>query len=164
MAAPKEVHIYDFDGTLYRSPLPPNPLESSVWWHLPRSLDGAGQPGFDHRWVLPIVIEARRSINDPRVMAIVLTGRPDHKLMRERIEKMLSAAELHFPIVQLRPVVLQGTMQDYKANFVKGVLKAIPSVEKVVYYDDDAENLTAVSAVASAGKKKFSGFVGPGCL
>lgn len=159
--APKELHLYDFDGTIYRSQLPPNALESTVWWHLPRSLDGVGYPGFDARWVLPVVQQARRSILDPRVMSVMLTGRPDHKAMRERVTRILHSAELYFPVMHLRPIVVHGGMAKYKANFVQGLLRGAPSIEKVVYFDDDPENLAEVGKVV--GQRKYTGILGPGC-
>jgi hypothetical protein len=151
--APKELHIYDFDETLYRSPTPP-PGASMAWYFHAHSLGKPEAPGFDGRWVLPVLIEARRSSMDPRVASVLLTARPDHAAMRSTIYRTLALADVRWDAVQLRPIMFPGNDAMYKATVVQEWLMGMPTVEKVVFWDDQDENLELVGrAVRNEGRR-----------
>ena len=139
----KELHVYDFDGTLYNSPHPPKPDPS--WWLFVKSLGQTGAPGFDSRWNIPVVIRARRSIQDPCAKTILLTARPDYRLMRQKVEKMLDDASLDFEKVWLKPPTIGMTAPEYKAMIVESYLIEDPEIEKVIFFDDEPTNLAAVA-------------------
>ena len=157
---PLELHVYDFDGNLYDSPR--LPVDRPDWWFSAKSLRGWGVPGQDRKWILPTLIEARRSIQAPWVRAVVLTGRPHHGEMQAVLKQMLSAAGLRFDKLQLKPFLPPKTTPAYKAHKVHEWLKKEPSITKVVFYDDLDENLLAVAEVARLMRVKYVPIKGAG--
>ena len=140
--------MYDFDGTLYDSPMSVDPTS----WLYVKSLDGVGSPGFDPRWNIDLLIQARRSMNDPLVHTILVTARPDYKAMRQRIESILDEASLPFEEVHLKPLSPPNSQEDYKASVVADILDEDPRITKVVVYDDLPLNHEAIhTAVISRG-------------
>jgi phosphoserine phosphatase len=150
----KQLHVYDFDGTLYDSPASPD--KNPVWWLYARSLDKAGAPGFDARWNVGLLIEARRSLQSAGVSAAVVTGRPDYKEMRDRIAQILHVAGLDFPMLCLKPLSMHS-IPDYKAWIVGVMVDKDPLITKVVMYDDLQSNLDAVKRAMAYRKIKFEG-------
>jgi hypothetical protein len=139
---PLEIHVYDFDGTLYNSPK--MPLARPDWWFSSKSLRGWKAPGYDHRWILPLVQEARRSAQAPWAKTALLTGRPLHGEMEATLKRMLSSAGIRFDIIQLKPLLPIQPTPRYKAHKLIDWVTDYPTVGKVVFYDDLDENLDAV--------------------
>jgi hypothetical protein len=138
----KQLHVYDFDKTLYDTPAPKQPAE---WLYL-KNLEQAGPPGFDARWKLPYLLEARRSLQSIGVVTILLTGRPDYKAMRDKITSMLRNAGADFNGFYLKPLSMNCPVQEYKAKVVSAIVDDDPLIDKVIMYDDYAPNLEAVKA------------------
>jgi hypothetical protein len=104
-AAARELHVFDFDGTLFRSPTPADWWDGprGDWYRTPQSLDPPCVPKKPDAswWVGQIVQQARNSIADPNVMAIVLTGRQRDRFGK-RVPELLRAAGLKFEQVLLK--------------------------------------------------------------
>lgn len=118
---PTKLAIYDFDSTLFFSPLispmlwSPKVVQTVTaegvygpgWWRDIRSLDLGSSAsleanGWKGYWNETIVESARKDIADPNTMTIVLTGRrhhPFHKI----VPAMLKSKKLAFDLVGLRP-------------------------------------------------------------
>lgn len=118
---PIKLAIFDFDSTLFFSPLlsptlwHPNLIKLATaesvygpgWWRDVRSLDlgpfeELKKTGWEGYWNEKTVKEARECIADPNTMTVVLTGRrfhPFHLL----IPDMLEAKQLQFDLIGLRP-------------------------------------------------------------
>ncbi|KAI8371578.1 uncharacterized protein BYT42DRAFT_537361 [Radiomyces spectabilis] len=118
---PSKLAIFDFDSTLFLSPLlSPSLWDSSLlnalttenqfgpgWWRDIRSLelgpvDDLEKNGWKGYWNEDIVAQARQAISDEDTMAIVLTGRRYHPFHRV-VPAMLSSKSLHFDLIGLRP-------------------------------------------------------------
>ena len=150
-----DLHIYDFDATLYRSPAPPAGQPAGEWWDSPVSLDGVGRAGFDDRWRMNIVRDARESTADPDVEAVIITGRRRFAGMTRAVERALSLAGLRFDDVILRPMTSTGDAAAWKAAEVGRLLAGIDGLEKVTMYDDNPDNLRAVRAVVERAGLAF---------
>jgi len=96
-----ELWIFDFDGTLFRSP------EIPSWWPQAEKgnfyihQDSLGRPCVPDRpddswWVGSVVSEARKAIANPNVLAILCTGRPDNLSFRWRVPELLKQKGLDF--------------------------------------------------------------------
>lgn len=102
-----EIHLYDFDNTLFRSPFPPKDADKksrSSWWGGIASMippNVLKKPG-NEWWISPVVKSARKSIADPNVYAILMTGRSD-KVFRRRVLNLLKQKGLSFDEVKLSP-------------------------------------------------------------
>lgn len=92
-------------------------------------------------------------------MSILLTARPDHGEMQAILAKMLRSAEIQFAHRQLKPVGSFASDAEYKAEMVADWLGQLPSVKKVVFYDDQPANLKAVGALVREMGLKYEGVV-----
>jgi hypothetical protein len=144
-----ELHVYDFDDTLFRSPRQPEGLKGDPWWTDPRSLEEPcvpAEPGGEW-WIGPVVASAKRSIADPDVMAVLMTGRWD-AVFRQRVEDLLRMKGLDFAEVHLAPQ--EGSTDYFKATTIKDILRQHPAIKKVRFWDDNTKNLKLFKAEVEA--------------
>lgn len=160
--APTKLAILDFDGTLYSSPGPPDVWSAPSWYFQPKSLGEWGPPGFDPRWILPVLTEARRHSFDPETKLVVLTARTHTNPMVDIIRKMLAAADLNVSEVKLRPLLFSGSDARFKANAVAKWLRDSPGLRHVKFYDDKPENLYAVGKIVEASGREYAPVQAPG--
>ena len=149
------LHVFDFDGTLYRSTPPPGAPDH--WWHDASSLDALEGPGFDPNWNLAMVAEARHGISDPLGATVLITGRPDYAEMRDRVTGACDLASIPFDRYYLRRAPFTATTAEYKAASVLSLLAEFPSFVRVVMWDDELTNLVEVKRVVEANMLTFEG-------
>jgi hypothetical protein len=157
---PTELHIYDVDGTLYKSPKAPG--GDPVWYFHAHSFGAPKAPGYDGRWILSVLSRARHSVLDPTVKTVILTGRPDHPPMRKKVLSLLRLTGLRFDAVVLQPIPFSGTTAQYKKSVVDQWLKQLPSVRKVVFYDDEQDNLLSVGKTVERCGVQYKAYLTPG--
>ena len=143
---PTELHTFEIDGVLYDSQ-PPTEAPSS-WLLSAHSLAGHGQPGFDTKWILEGVVQARRSILNPSVVTVLLTGRPLHVEMDKAVRTLLRLADLRFDHVQLKPVSLPVPTPTYKVLSIQQWLLEYPTILGITFFDPDPESVQLVKEVA----------------
>lgn len=151
---PIELVLFDFDSTLYNAPTVA-PERDPTWWHSAKSLSGIGEPGWDQRWNLPVVVHARRALQSPWTRTVLLSARTRTSEMETTLRVALSGADLHFFRILLKPVTLAATTPAYKAMSVQRLLLETPSIERITMFDESAEHLNAVRLVVEAQGKKF---------
>ena len=109
----KELHVFDFDGTLFRNPMP-NPRFYSGkelgrlkgeggWFHLPMSLDPpavADIPSED-MWIHPIVETAKKMLQRDDCFVVLMTGRSVS--YTERVKQLTTDAGMSFEKYFLKP-------------------------------------------------------------
>lgn len=137
-----ELHVYDFDGTLFRSPWPPAWFKDS-WFSDDMSL---GQPCVpdvpdDDWWIGKTVASAKRSIANQDVYAILLTGRRASDF-HYRIPELLKHGGLRFDEVFLSPG--DGSIPTFKARVVAHLIEKF-GFDAVRMWDDEPLNLEAVA-------------------
>lgn len=119
-ASHRELHLFDFDGTLFRSPFPPGwwTEQPGRWWARQVSLSPPCVPAKPDGawWVSSILQAAKTSIADQSVFAICCTGRHD-KVFRYRIPELLKGVGLSFDEVHLNPTT--GNTQTYKRKLIE---------------------------------------------
>ena len=146
-----ELHIFDFDNTLFRSPEPPewwSNKKMGYWFNEAISLSEPfvpQKPSGDY-WYGGVVSEAKRSISDMDTLAIMCTGRPnDNGAMRYRVAELLKGKGLDFDEVHLKPGT--GSTARYKAKLVFDLLKKYPNITSVSVWEDTQKNLDAIQKV-----------------
>lgn len=143
-----EIHFYDFDGTLFRSPHEPSVWEGG-WWDNPESLVPPCVP--DHPgtewWIAPTVSAARKSISNSDVYAVVATGRPLSSGLRIRIPELLKQQGLRFDEVHLAPP--SGTLA-WKKRLLGNLIGQFPFVTGVRIWDDRKFHLAELVKVSQA--------------
>ncbi|KAG0215247.1 hypothetical protein BGX28_000466 [Mortierella sp. GBA30] len=113
------VNVFDFDQTLFRSPLPNPTLWDPAfvgtlitwnncgpgWWHTPETLEfgpEAEASAWDGWWNEDLVQDVIRSSNDPGCLTILLTGR-NGPVYGDRLIRMIRAKRLDFDLVATKP-------------------------------------------------------------
>tara|TARA_Y100000310_G_scaffold332468_1_gene408109 strand:+ start:621 stop:1178 length:558 start_codon:yes stop_codon:yes gene_type:complete len=136
-----ELHLYDFDGTLFRSPH----LDGiPKWWVSDFSLSPPcvpQKPGPEW-WNQKVVGEARRSIADQNVWCIMVTGRSDTVGgFRWRVPELLKGAGLRFDAVYLNDT--GGATDAFKKRVITDTLRRFPQIETVHIWEDRLNHLAS---------------------
>jgi 8-oxo-dGTP pyrophosphatase MutT (NUDIX family) len=132
-----ELHLYDFDGTLFRSPLRPDWWGKRSWWVESESLGPPCvplKPGSSW-WIGSTVRAAKKSIADPNVWAILCTGRADTGSLRYRVAELLKQQGLGFDEVYLAKGG-QDAPSMYKVNVMAKILSRYPNIATVQIWED----------------------------
>ena len=145
-----EIHLYDFDSTLFRSPHEPDVWEGD-WWNDVRSLE---PPCVPHQpdaswWVPETVASARKSIANPDVLAVLATGRELASGFRYRVPELLHQQGLRFDEVHLAPP--SGTIA-WKQKLLGDLIRRHRIVDTVRIWEDRRSHIPALlRAAVSAG-------------
>jgi hypothetical protein len=172
----REVHIYDFDNTLFKTPLPSRKLWYSQligkffeprcfvgggWWHDPGVLAACGggvqieEPRAWNGWWNEKVVElARLSIAQPDALSILLTGRGEARFA-DLVRRMVKSKGLDFDMTCLKPDPESNTM-DFKRNLIRAVLHTYSSVEKLTIYEDRPKHVQQFSSFLDNVAREFS--------
>ena len=158
----KTIHIYDFDNTLFMSPLP-NPalwngesigrLQSDStfvnggWWHDPAILAATGE-GVDNEeprawqghWNEVIVKLVETSISQKDAVTVLLTGRGETNFA-DLTNRILDAKGLDFDFVCLKPEAGPqnqrfGSTMEFKQAFLRDLCFTYNRAENIVVYED----------------------------
>jgi hypothetical protein len=149
-----ELHFYDFDGTLFRSPEPPEWWGKKSWWINHSSLGRPcvpDVPGPDW-WVEPVVASARKSIQDPNIWAALMTGRTArHGGFSYRVPELVHDKGLNFDEIHLSNT---SDTEGFKRDKIVGLLRRFPHVAAVQFWDDRSDFLSGyVDLVESTGRE-----------
>lgn len=150
-----ELHIYDFDDTLFDSPVPPwkasgvKPPEwkGRDWWASPESLAPPYVPaGGEAKLKLPAASDATKS-RSSGAYTVVVTGRRDEPGMREKLKSILDTIGIGVDAVFLKPD--SKPTAQFKATTATALIGNMPLLAKVAMWDDMADNLKAVANVVA---------------
>lgn len=132
----EELHIFDFDGTLFRSPRPPFSWEEE-WWSNIKSLSEPCVPlnPDDSWWIESTVRDAKKSIKDSKIKTVLLTGRINSPELRSRIIDLLAQKDLYFDKVILAGNLIDET-SELKKEYIKDLVQDYISISKIVFWDD----------------------------
>ena len=151
-----EIHLYDFDNTLFRSPYPPESAVDkkgrSKWWGGIASMTPPAvprKPG-NEWWVPSVVKSARKSIADPNVYAILMTGR-SNMVFKRRVYELLKQQGLNFDEVKLSPS--DSRTEVVKRKRIYDLLLKYPQTQMVKIWDDRDHVATFGTLVKKLGYK-----------
>ncbi|KAF8926682.1 hypothetical protein EDD21DRAFT_444904 [Dissophora ornata] len=161
----RTVHAFDFDSTLFRSPLP-NPALwdpsfvgrmvswntcGSGWWHNPSTLDlgpEAEASAWDGWWNEDLLSDVEKSAKDPTCLTVLLTGR-NGPVYSDQLVRMVQAKGLDFDLIAMKPISavrLETTQKkevyqkihtfSVKHDFLYNVLLDFPSIRHMHVWDD----------------------------
>lgn len=175
-----ELHMYDFDDTLFRSPLPPK------WWYKDydvylqwdqenppvrsegiledwdTSTQSLGEPFMDKNpsidsglWKKEVVQSAIDSQNTDFVFNMFCTGRED--VLKSHIKEMMDSIGLTFDNDKyyLQPDARNTAI--FKVNQITKVLDDNPSIKKVVIWEDSTTNLEKIKELCDSRGLEFIG-------
>ena len=128
----KEIHIYDFDATLFRSPKAPSWYDNDrdgEWHQNPFSFAEPCLPRGE-QWVKPVLADAKRSIASKDVYAVVCTGRRKH--FQKVVERLLVKKGLKFDEVILKD---QGGTEAFKKRVIDDLMSDFPNAVVHIWED-----------------------------
>jgi hypothetical protein len=147
----EEIHIYDFDSTLFHSPMP-NPL---LWGNssgrVISELDWFSHiqtlPADKHDWFHPEMLQcALESLQKSTALVLLMTGRK-REIFDIAIRKLCSAVGLHFPLLLCKEPGFDNTFH-FKSTVLRDLL-ALYSMAKVYIYDDRIGHLNQFALLLS---------------
>lgn len=162
VSAVKGIHVYDFDNTLFSSPLP-NPqiwhsqsigmlqtqegLAYGGWWHDSSILEATGQGlekeeprAWEGCWNEPVVQLVELSSESKDVLTVLLTGRGETNFS-DLINRICNSKKLDFDMVVLKPEVgpagqhFDSTM-TFKQEFLRELVITYKSADEIRIYED----------------------------
>eukprot|EP01119_Soliformovum_irregulare_P001909 TRINITY_DN1177_c0_g1_i1.p1 TRINITY_DN1177_c0_g1~~TRINITY_DN1177_c0_g1_i1.p1 ORF type:complete len:430 (-),score=112.28 TRINITY_DN1177_c0_g1_i1:35-1324(-) len=161
----KILRIFDFDGTLFRSPVPNESLWHPKLYNLIRQAPKQGGVGWyqevitlmhpcvpekiDATWFHPEMLElVKTSMADPNCATVLLTGRAIE--YTDIILNFLKNVGLEFDDMGLKPAQ-QLTTMDFKLEFIDKMIKKYHPV-RVEMFDDRPNHCTEFEAHLSKNK------------
>ncbi|EAU38323.1 conserved hypothetical protein [Aspergillus terreus NIH2624] len=158
----KAVHVYDFDNTLFLSPLP-NPqlwngptigflqsyegFANGGWWHDPRLLEATGEGiqkeearAWKGWWNEHIVQLVELSMKQKDALTVLLTGRSESGFS-ELVRRIVDSRKLDFDLICLKPEVgpnserFASTM-EFKQAFLEDLIFTYEQADEVRIYED----------------------------
>ncbi|KAI1820092.1 hypothetical protein F4861DRAFT_543266 [Xylaria intraflava] len=163
------IHVYDFDNTLFQTPLPNPKLWNSVtlgrlgspdifvnggWWHDSRILAATGD-GVDAEeprawkgwWNEKIVELVQLSMKQKDALCVLLTGRNENGFST-LIKRIVKSKQLEFDMIGLKPEVgpnserFKSTML-FKQAFLKAVMETYKNAQEIRIYEDRPKHVVA---------------------
>jgi hypothetical protein len=133
-----KLSVFDFDGTLFRSPNKPQGYKRNWWGELislsPPSVPLKGN-GF---WIDSTVDAAKKELSDRKTFCIMLTGRVD-SVFDERIRDLIKFKGLNFDFVKLNPMGMDTG--DFKTEEIRKILRKHPTIKKIEMWDDEQKKI-----------------------
>lgn len=133
------LRVYDFDGTLFRSPGKPSSWTDS-WWANPISLGPPHVPFVPGAewWVEPVVTRVKSDDRERGIYKVLLTGRLD-RFYHDRVHQLLLQKGLRFNEVKLAP---GGSTERFKLREIERLIWTLRP-DRVEIWDDRPEHLDA---------------------
>ncbi|KAL4980636.1 hypothetical protein BDW66DRAFT_36071 [Aspergillus desertorum] len=188
-AAPqvRAIHIYDFDNTLFLSPLP-NPqlwngpsigflqayesFANGGWWHDPNLLSATGD-GIEKEeprawkgwWNERIVQLVELSMKQKDAITVLLTGRSEAGFS-DIVKRMVDSRRLEFDLICLKPEVgpngqrFPSTM-DFKQNFLSDIVLTYDQADEIRVYEDRPKHVKGFRDFFEALNRNFQTMNGP---
>ncbi|KAJ8132660.1 hypothetical protein O1611_g966 [Lasiodiplodia mahajangana] len=156
------IHVYDFDNTLFQTPLPNPKLWNSTtlgrlgspdifvnggWWHDSRILAATGdgvereEPRAWNGWWNEKVVElVQLSMKQKDALCVLLTGRSERGFSN-LIKRIVTSKGLEFDMIGLKPDVgpnserFSSTML-FKQAFLKTVMETYKQAQEIRIYED----------------------------
>lgn len=162
------IHVYDFDNTLFATPLPNKQLWESRtqgklmeqeafanggWWHDNSILAATGQGvdkeesrAWDGWWNEQVVELVRLSMEQKDALSVLLTGRNETNFA-PLVKRILASKKLSFDLICLKPAVSPSTSQPFSStmNFKQALLSSLvntyAAASEIRIYEDRPKHL-----------------------
>ncbi|GAB1317258.1 hypothetical protein MFIFM68171_07468 [Madurella fahalii] len=158
----KSLHVYDFDNTLFKTPLPnpkiwnsptigtlsnPDAFLNGGWWHDSRILAATGdglakeEPRAWNGWWNEKVIELiQLSTEQKDALCVLLTGRSESGFS-DLIKRMVTSRGLEFDMICLKPAVGPNNQRFastmiFKQVFLESLMETYKHAEEIYIYED----------------------------
>ncbi|KAF2869142.1 hypothetical protein BDV95DRAFT_609379 [Massariosphaeria phaeospora] len=158
----KAIHVYDFDNTLFASPLPnkqiwnsptigqlasPDVFVNGGWWHDSRILAATGEGadkeearGWKGWWNEHIVTLVELTMQQKDALNVLLTGRSEHGFA-DLVKRIARSRKLEFDMVCLKPAVGPAgqrfsTTMRFKQDLLRDIVHTYKDADNIRIYED----------------------------
>ncbi len=155
-----ELCIFDFDATLFMSPMFPDDWEGHTgdWFDTLQSLTPPCVVDPGPLWIESSVSAAQEAIGRPEAYVVLMTGRGMSPELYERVSELVSSTGLSFDEIHLKP---GGRTMAWKSGMLEQFIKKFPDLQKVQVWEDRSDHLDHFMKVAeAAGLEAVPHFVG----
>lgn len=155
-----ELCIFDFDATLFLSPMFPDDWEGHTgdWFDTLQSLTPPCVEDPGPLWVGSSVGAAQEAIGRPEAYVVLMTGRGMSPELHARVSELVTSVGLSFDEVHLKP---GGRTMAWKSSMLQGFIDKFPDLQTVQVWEDRSDHLERFMEVAeSAGLEAVPHFVG----
>ncbi|KNG84447.1 hypothetical protein ANOM_006912 [Aspergillus nomiae NRRL 13137] len=163
----KAIHVYDFDNTLFQSPLP-NPqlwngptigflqayesFANGGWWHDPNLLAATGEGaekeearGWEGWWNEQIVQLVKLSMQQKDALTVLLTGRSEGGFA-SLVRRIVDSRKLEFDLICLKPEVGPNserfsTTMEFKQSFLEDLILTYNQADEIRVYEDRVKHV-----------------------
>ncbi|OJJ79703.1 rRNA 2'-O-methyltransferase fibrillarin-like protein [Aspergillus glaucus CBS 516.65] len=163
----KAIHVYDFDNTLFLSPLP-NPqlwngptigflqayesFANGGWWHDPNLLAATGEGlekeeprAWEGWWNEHIVRLVQLSMQQKDALTVLLTGRSENGFA-DLVRRMVDSKKLEFDLVCLKPEVGPNnerfaTTMEFKQALLENLILTYEQADEIRIYEDRVKHV-----------------------
>ena len=148
MPHPIKLGVYDFDWTLFRSPL--GPPGARGWWSNPQSLCPPVVPMRPGKkwWIEEVVKEMRNDQKRGDAVTSVITGRRGDAV-RARVETILRGARLQPSYLRFHDDIAGGRgVLVHKRISLNDILDKHPTITELEVWEDNGDQLETFERVA----------------
>lgn len=134
-----KLSVFDFDGTLFKSPEKPSGYKGN-WWAELKSLTPPtvpNKPGKEF-WFESTLNSAREELDTKKTYCILLTGRIDN-VFDERVRELLSFKKLNFDYIKLNS--FGSDTGEFKTEEIRKILRKNPTIKKIEMWDDEQDKI-----------------------
>ncbi|KAF2667033.1 hypothetical protein BT63DRAFT_416106 [Microthyrium microscopicum] len=157
----KELHVYDFDNTIFMTPLPNRSIWESTlanrlqnedvflnggWWHDPGILTATGEGiaveeprAWEGYWNEKVVELIRLSMEQPDALTVLLTGRGEERFS-DLVQRICKSRKLVFDLYCLKPVTgplgEKFSTMKFKQAFLTSLMNTYREAQSIRVYDD----------------------------
>ncbi|KAK5105113.1 hypothetical protein LTS08_001387 [Lithohypha guttulata] len=177
----KNIHVYDFDNTLFSSPLP-NPqlwhpstigllqayevFAHGGWWHNPDILAATGEgieveePRAWNGWWNEVIVQlVESSMQEKGTLTVLLTGRGETNFA-ELVNRMANSKQLDFDMVVLKPEVGPNQQQfsstmDFKQAYLRDLVLTYRFADNIRIYEDRVKHVKGFRDFMERFNKSF---------
>ncbi|KAL2014383.1 hypothetical protein VTN00DRAFT_1908 [Thermoascus crustaceus] len=163
----RTIHVYDFDNTLFLSPLP-NPqlwngqtvgflqayesFANGGWWHDPNILAATGEGmeieearAWNGWWNEQIVQLVELSMQQKDALTVLLTGRSEAGFA-DIIKRMVASRKLEFDLICLKPEVGPNSQRfastmNFKQSFLEDLVLTYKQADEIRVYEDRVKHV-----------------------
>jgi hypothetical protein len=131
--------VFDFDGTLFRSPNPPDDFKGN-WWASKESLAEPHVPKEPDRsyWFKDTITAAEEAFDNSKTLSVMMTGRMERNF-EDRVKELLEQNGINFHDIFMNHSG-EDTV-DFKVKEVKKILKQYPKITIIEFWDDKQDHL-----------------------
>ncbi|KAK1753517.1 hypothetical protein QBC47DRAFT_303848 [Echria macrotheca] len=179
----KAIHVYDFDNTLFKTPLPnpkiwngptlgtlanPDAFVNGGWWHDSRILAATGEglakeepKAWEGWWNEKIVELIQLSTEQKDALCVLLTGRSESGFS-DLIKRMVTSKGLDFDMISLKPAVGPNNQRFpstmiFKQMFLTALMETYRFADEIRIYEDRAKHVKGFRDFLADYNKKQAG-------